>query len=203
MKIICVGRNYVEHAKELSNPIPKKPLIFFKPDTSVLRNNKDFYHPEFSENIHYECELVLRISREGKFIEEKFVDSYIDGIGLGIDFTARDIQSEAKKKGHPWTLAKGFNDAAPVSEFLPPEEFPDLGNVNFTCSINGEQRQKGHTGDMIFAVPYLISYITQFITIKKGDLIFTGTPEGVGQVHVGDHIEASLEGKKLLDFHVK
>ncbi|MCI4669280.1 MAG: fumarylacetoacetate hydrolase family protein [Bacteroidia bacterium] len=203
MKIICVGRNYRKHAAELNNPVPSKPLIFFKPDTAVLRENKDFYYPEFTRDLHFECELVVRVAREGKFIQEEFVDSYIDGIGLGIDMTARDIQSEAKSKGHPWTLAKGFNDSAPVSRFLDPQEFPDLQNIHFTCDINGKRRQSGFTGDMIFNVKYLISFITQFITIKKGDLIFTGTPEGVGPLSIGDHIEAELEGQKLMDFHVR
>lgn len=203
MKIICVGRNYVEHAKELNNPLPETPLIFFKPDTAVLRDNKDFYYPEFTKDLHFECELVVRVSREGKFIEEKYVPSYIDGVGLGIDMTARDIQSDAKKKGWPWTLAKGFNDSAPVSQFIEPEEFGDLQDLRFTCEINGETRQNGHTADMIFSISYLISYITRFITIKKGDLIFTGTPEGVGPLNVGDHITGHLEGQKLLDFHVR
>lgn len=203
MKVICVGRNYREHAKELNNPIPSKPLIFFKPDTAVLRSNKDFYYPEFTKDLHFECEMVIRISREGKFIQPKHVASYIDGIGVGIDLTARDIQSEAKQKGWPWTLAKGFNDAAPVSDFLPPERFPNLQDLRFRCHINGEPRQEGYTGDMIFSVETLITYITQFITIKKGDLIFTGTPKGVGPLSVGDHIEAWLEDEKLMDFHVK
>ncbi|MFK7923042.1 MAG: fumarylacetoacetate hydrolase family protein [Bacteroidia bacterium] len=203
MKIICVGRNYVEHAKELNNPVPSEPLIFFKPDTAVLRSNKDFYYPEFTKDLHFECEMVLRISREGKFIQPEHVPSYIDGVGLGIDLTARDIQSKAKEKGWPWTLAKGFNDAAPTSDFIDPERFPDLHNLRFQCKINGELRQDGFTGDMIFRVPQLISYITKFITIKKGDLIFTGTPKGVGPLSVGDHIEGWLEDEKLLDFHVK
>lgn len=203
MKIICVGRNYQKHAAELNNPVPSKPMIFFKPDTAVLRENKDFYYPDFTKDLHYECELVVRIAREGKFIQEDFVESYIDGIGLGIDMTARDLQSEAKSKGHPWTLAKGFNDSAPVSRFLDPKNFPDLQKIHFTCDINGERRQEGFTRDMIFSVKYLISYITQFITIKKGDLIFTGTPEGVGPLSIGDHIEAHLEGEKMMDFHVR
>ncbi|MCL4143936.1 UNVERIFIED_CONTAM: hypothetical protein GTU68_058570 [Idotea baltica] len=203
MKIICIGRNYQEHAKELNNPVPTTPLIFFKPDTAVLRNNKDFYYPEFTKDLHFECEVVFRISREGKFIQAPFVSSYIDGIGLGIDLTARDIQSDAKKKGWPWTLAKGFNDSAPVSEFLPLEDFPDLQDIRFTCDINGERRQEGHTADMIFSVSHLIAYISQFITLKKGDLIFTGTPKGVGPLHQQDHIEGYLEGKKLLDFNVR
>ncbi len=203
MKIICVGRNYQEHARELNNPLPSKPLLFFKPDTSVLRENKDVYYPEFTQDLHFECELVIRIAREGKYIQKDFVPSYIDGIGLGIDLTARDIQSEAKAKGHPWTLAKGFNGSAPVSDFLPPTDFADLQDIRFDCFINGEKRQEGFTGDMIFPIDHLITYLSQFITVKKGDLIFTGTPAGVGALSIGDHIDANLEGKKMLDFHVR
>ncbi len=203
MKILCVGRNYVKHAEELNNPLPQTPLIFFKPDTALSRNNSDFYFPEFSKNIHYECELVLRISREGKYIQKEFVRSYINGVGLGIDFTARDIQDDAKKKGWPWALAKGFNHSAPVSDFKSIDDFPDLQNVQFDCYINGEKRQDGHTSRMIFPVDELIAYITQFVTLKKGDMVFTGTPAGVGSIHIGDHITAHLEGEKLLDFHVK
>ncbi|RMG25338.1 MAG: FAA hydrolase family protein [Bacteroidetes bacterium] len=203
MKIICVGRNYREHARELNNPVPEQPVIFFKPDTALLRNNKDFYYPDFSQDIHYECELVLRIAREGKHIQPQYVPTYLDGVGLGIDFTARDIQQACKQKGLPWTLAKGFNDAAPVSDFLPPEQFPDLQDVHFRCLINGQTRQVGHTANMIFDVHYLIAYITRYITLKKGDLVFTGTPKGVGAVAAGDHIEGFLGEKKMLDFHVK
>ncbi|MEL6132264.1 MAG: fumarylacetoacetate hydrolase family protein [Bacteroidota bacterium] len=203
MKIICVGRNYVKHAKELNNPVPSKPLLFFKPDTSVLRENKDFYYPEFTRDLHFECELVFRVGREGKYIQKDFVRSYLDGVGLGIDLTARDIQQEAKEKGWPWTLAKGFNHSAPVSEFLPLDDFSDFQDIHFTCDINGTQRQKGFSGDMIFSVIDLVAYITQFITVKKGDLIFTGTPEGVGPLQIGDHIVGHLGEKKMLDFHVR
>lgn len=203
MKIICVGRNYVDHAKELSNPVPSQPLIFLKPDTALLRNNEDFYHPDFSNNIHHECELVYRISREGKFINKRFAKTYLDGIGLGIDFTARDVQSEAKKKGHPWTLAKMFNHSAPVSIFLPMEDYSDLKDLRFELQVNGEVRQQGHTADMIFDIETLIEYISRYITVKKGDLIFTGTPSGVSAVKPGDRLEASLEGKKLIDFYVR
>ncbi len=203
MKIIGIGRNYQKHAAELNNPVPDSPLIFMKPDTALLRSNSDFYYPEYSQDIHFECELIVRISREGKYIQEDFVSTYINGIGLGIDFTARDLQTEAKKKGLPWTLAKGFNHSAPVSEFISPEEFPDLQDIHFTCDINGVRKQQGHTKDMIFTIPYLISYISKYITLKKGDIIFSGTPEGVGPVKVGDHIEASLEGNKMLDFYVR
>jgi 2-keto-4-pentenoate hydratase/2-oxohepta-3-ene-1,7-dioic acid hydratase in catechol pathway len=203
MKILCVGRNYQEHAKELNNPVPETPLIFFKPDTALLRNNKDVYYPEFTKDLHFECELVMRISREGKHIQPEFVPTYLDGVGLGLDLTARDLQSEAKKNGLPWTLAKGFNDAAPVSRLFPPEQFADLQDLHFRCDINGETRQEGHTADMIFSIPHLVSYISQYITLKKGDLIFTGTPKGVGPLHVDDHIEAYLEGEKMMDFHIR
>ncbi len=203
MKLICVGRNYAEHAKELNNPLPGKPMLFMKPDTAVVRENKDVYYPEFTQDLHFECELVLRIGKEGKFIQPEFVPSYLDGIGLGIDLTARDVQQEAKEKGWPWELAKGFNGAAPISEFLPPEQFPDLQDVHFQCDINGQTRQQGHTADMIFSVVDLLVYLSQFFTVKKGDLIFTGTPKGVGPLQVGDRVEGYLEGQKLLDFHVK
>lgn len=203
MKIICVGRNYAEHAKELNNAVPTSPVLFMKPDTAVLRENKDFYYPAFSNDIHFECELVVRISREGKHIAEKFARTYIDGVGLGIDMTARDLQEEQKKKGLPWEIAKGFNDSAPVSSFLPIAQFPALQDIRFTCAINGETRQKGHTADMIFSVEYLISYISQYFTLKKGDLIFTGTPSGVGALHIQDRIEAWLGDEKMLDFSVK
>lgn len=203
MKIIGIGRNYADHAKELGNAVPEQPIIFFKPDTALLKQNQDFYYPEFSQDVHFECELVFRISREGKYVKRKFAHSYIDGIGLGIDFTARDLQSEAKKKGLPWTLAKGFNHSAPVSEFRSPADFPDWSNIRFECKINGETRQLGHSADMIFDVPYLVEYISQYITLKKGDMIFTGTPEGVGPVQKGDHLQGWLEGEKLLDFFVR
>jgi acylpyruvate hydrolase len=203
MKILCVGRNYAEHAKELSNAVPTKPMFFLKPDTALVRGNQDFYYPEFSKDIHYECEVVYHVCKEGKHVNPKFAKDYVDAVGLGIDFTARDLQQEAKEKGHPWTLAKMFNGSAPVSEFLPVSDFKDLADLHFELRLNGETRQQGHTADMIFPLETLISYITQFITIKKGDLIFTGTPAGVGPVKIGDRLEASLEGKSLLDFHVR
>lgn len=203
MKIICVGRNYAEHAKELGNAVPESPVIFIKPDTAHLRENNPFYHPDFSDDIHFECELVYRVSREGKFVQEKFAATYLDGVGLGIDFTARDLQTIAKQKGLPWTLAKCFNHSAPISHMLPLDKFPDLKDLHFECRINGETRQIGHSADMIYDINALIAYITRFITLKKGDYIFTGTPAGVGKINVGDRIEAFLEGEKLLDFLVK
>ncbi len=203
MKIICVGRNYKAHAEELKNEVPTKPLLFFKPDTALLRENKDFFFPEFTRDLHFECELVLRIAREGKYIQPEFVHDYINGVGLGIDLTARDIQQVAKSKGHPWTLAKGFNGAAPVSEFIDPAELGDLQDLHFRCLINGETRQIGHTAKMIFDIPTLVSYLTQFITVKKGDLIFTGTPKGVGPLAIGDHIEAFLGDRQMMDFYIR
>lgn len=203
MKIICIGRNYREHAKELSNPVPDAPLIFLKPDTALLRGNQEFYHPEFSKDIHHECEVVYRIAKEGKYVEGKFARSYVDGIGLGIDFTARDLQSVAKAKGHPWTLAKMFNHSAPVSEMLNPDDFDDLNNLRFELKVNAETRQQGWTGDMIFDLAAMIEYVTKFITLKKGDLLFTGTPAGVSRVHPGDQLQATLENHELLDFYVR
>lgn len=203
MKIVCVGRNYAAHAAELQNAVPDKPLIFLKPDTAVLTDNRDFYHPDFSQEIHFECEIVYRICKEGKHVNARFAHQYYDGIGLGIDFTARDLQDEIKKKGHPWTLAKMFDNSAPISEFLDPASLPAHNNLHFQLRVNDVVRQTGHSENMLFPIDVLIAYITQFITLKKGDLIFTGTPEGVGKVNVGDRLQASLEGKDLLDFYVK
>ncbi|MBX7242150.1 MAG: fumarylacetoacetate hydrolase family protein [Bacteroidia bacterium] len=203
MKMICVGRNYAEHARELGNEVPENPLIFIKPDTALLKDNQPFYHPDFSNDIHYECELVFRVSREGKYIQEKFASTYLDGVGLGIDFTARDLQNEAKQKGLPWTLSKCFNHSAPVSNFLPLDRFPDLQNIHFECRINGDTRQVGDSSLMIYSINYLVAFISRYITLKKGDYIFTGTPAGVGKINVNDHIQGFLEGEKLLDFQVK
>jgi acylpyruvate hydrolase len=203
MKIVCVGRNYAAHAAELQNAVPDKPLIFLKPDSAVLTDNRDFYHPEFSQEIHYECEVIYRIAKEAKHVNRRFALQYIDGIGLGIDFTARDLQDEIKKKGHPWTLAKMFDGSAPISDLLDPQDFPDHNNLHFELRVNNAVRQTGFSGNMLFPLDVLIEYITQFITLKKGDLIFTGTPEGVGKVNVGDRLQASLEGKDLLDFYVR
>ena len=203
MKILCVGRNYAKHIEELKNAVPDEPVIFFKPDTALVRNNRDFYFPSYSKEIHYECELVFRFAKEGKYIAEEFAHSYIDGVGLGIDFTARDLQAKAKKNGLPWALAKGFNDSAPVSEFLPVGDFPDFQDIAFSCQVNGEERQQGHSSRMLWPVANLIAYISQFVTFKKGDLLFTGTPEGVGPVTPGDHITGFLAGQKMLDFYVK
>ncbi len=203
MKIIAIGRNYAEHAKELNNPVPTTPVIFMKPDTALLKDNKPFYHPDFSQDVHHEIELVLKISKEGKHISEKFASGYFDEIGLGIDFTARDIQARHKEKGLPWELAKGFDGSAPISEFLPKEQFADLYDLNLKLDVNGQTRQNGNTKDLLFSFEKLIAFVSQYITLKKGDLIFTGTPEGVAAVKQGDHLQGYLNEHKLLDFYVK
>ena len=203
MKIIAIGRNYAEHAKELNNPVPTTPVIFMKPDTALLKDNKPFYHPEFSQDIHHEIEIVLKVSKEGKHVSEKFAGNYFEEIALGVDFTARDIQSKHKEKGLPWELAKAFDGSAPVSNFVPKTQFADIYNINFNLDINGETKQQGNTKDLLFSFESIIAFVSQYITLKKGDLIFTGTPQGVGKVSVGDKLEGYLEGQKLLDFLVK
>jgi acylpyruvate hydrolase len=203
MKIICIGRNYVEHAKELNNPVPEKPVFFMKPDTALLLKNNPFFYPEFTSDLHFETELVLKICKNGRHIEEKFANTYYDEIGIGIDFTARDIQAECKKKGLPWEIAKAFDQSAPIGQFLPVSGFKDLNNINFELKINGETKQKGNSQDMIFRFDKIIAYVSQFVTLRTGDYIFTGTPEGVGPTTIGDHFEAFIEGKKLLSFNVK
>ncbi|GAA4519490.1 fumarylacetoacetate hydrolase family protein [Sphingobacterium thermophilum] len=203
MKIIAIGRNYIDHAKELNNPVPENPVIFLKPDTAILKDNKDFYYPEFSQDIHYECELVFRVCNEGKHVSPKFAHKYYDAIGLGIDFTARDIQSKHKEKGLPWELAKAFDHSAVISPLIPKEEFSDLNNIQFSLKKNQEIVQEGNSKDMIFDIDRLIVYITKFITIRKGDLIYTGTPAGVGPIQIGDKLEGYLENKLMFSTHIK
>ncbi|MEJ2596621.1 MAG: fumarylacetoacetate hydrolase family protein, partial [bacterium] len=202
MKIICIGRNYMAHARELKNPVPKKPVFFMKPDTSLLQKHNPFFYPDFSEDIHYETELVLKISRNGRHIQEEFAHRYFEEIGIGIDFTARDLQATCKEKGLPWEMAKAFDQSAPLGQtFIPKNEFPDLQNISFSLKVNGELRQQGNSRDMIFSFDHVISYVSRFITLKTGDLIFTGTPEGVGPTKIDDHFEAFIEDKKLLEFN--
>jgi 2-keto-4-pentenoate hydratase/2-oxohepta-3-ene-1,7-dioic acid hydratase in catechol pathway len=203
MKIIAIGRNYAEHAKELNNPVPGVPVIFMKPETALLKDNKPFYHPDFSEDIHHEIEIVIKISKEGKHISEQFAQNYFEEVGLGVDFTARDIQSKHKEKGLPWELAKAFDGSAPVSSFVSKSQFADLKNINFKLDVNGETRQQGNTSHMLFSFEYIIAFVSKYITLKKGDLIYTGTPQGVGKVNVGDRLEGYLEDVKMLDFLVK
>jgi 2-keto-4-pentenoate hydratase/2-oxohepta-3-ene-1,7-dioic acid hydratase in catechol pathway len=203
MKILAIGRNYVNHAKELNNPVPEEPVVFSMPDSALLRNNNDFYYPEFSKDIHHELELVIRINRVGKNIPLEFAHRYYEEIGVGIDFTARDIQAECKKKGLPWEKAKAFDGAAPLGGFVNKSRFADVNNINFALDINGKMVQVGNSGNMIFSFDYLISYLSKYFTLKIGDLIFTGTPEGVGPVKIGDRLKASIEDEVLLDFCVK
>lgn len=204
MRIFAIGRNYTEHIQELSNERPDEPVIFTKPDTALLRNNAPFYYPAFSRDIHYEAELILRICKEGKNIDEKFAHKYFDALTIGVDFTARDLQQKAKEKGLPWDIAKGFNGSAPVAEkFIPVEEFKDLKNINFSLKVNGELKQQGNTSFMLFSFDYIISYLSKFFTLRTGDLIFTGTPKGVGPVKVGDVLSASIENEELLEFEIK
>jgi len=203
MKIICIGRNYSEHAKELNNAVPEKPVFFMKPDTALLQKNNPFFYPPFSKDVQYETEIVLKINRNGKCIEEKFAHKYFDEIGIGIDFTARDLQTEQKKKGLPWEIAKAFDQSAPLGKFVPKSKFQDINQLNFSLKINGELRQQGNTRDMIFSFDRIISYVSQFVSLKIGDYIFTGTPSGVGPIHMNDHFEAFIEGEKLLEFNVK
>ncbi len=203
MKILAIGRNYVDHAKELNNPVPKEPVVFSMPDSALLKSNNDFYYPDFSKDIHHEVEVVVKINRVGKNIPIEFAHRYYEELALGIDFTARDIQAECKKKGLPWEKAKAFDGAAPISKFVPKTKFKDVNALNFSLNINGERVQVGNTSDLIFSIDYLISYLSKYFTLKIGDLIYTGTPEGVGPVKIGDHLEGELEGEKLLDFHVR
>jgi 2-keto-4-pentenoate hydratase/2-oxohepta-3-ene-1,7-dioic acid hydratase in catechol pathway len=203
MKIICIGRNYAEHARELNNPLPSKPVFFMKPDSSLLINNKPFFLPDFSEEIHYEAEIVLKISRLGKNIQKPFAGRYFNSIGIGIDFTARDLQEVCKKAGHPWEIAKAFDQSAVVNQFIPLASVPDPYAIHFQLDINGKPVQKGNTKDMIFSFDDIIAYISTFITLKTGDLIFTGTPAGVGAVRACDHLVGSVEGQVLLDFYVR
>jgi 2-keto-4-pentenoate hydratase/2-oxohepta-3-ene-1,7-dioic acid hydratase in catechol pathway len=203
MKIICLARNYVAHARELNNPLPEKPLFFMKHENCIVRGNKPFYLPDFSKSIHYEVELVLKICKVGRNIEKRFAHRYYDRIGLGIDFTARDLQDEARSQGAPWEIAKAFDHSAPLSRFLPLSDFADLKHISFRLDVNGKTVQEGNSSLMIFPVDTQIAYISRFITLKTGDLLFTGTPAGVGPVSAGDHLEAWLEDRKMLDFRVK
>ncbi len=204
MRIFCIGRNYVEHIQELNNERPDEPVIFSKPDTALIRNNGPFYYPDFSKDIHHEVELVLRICKGGKNIEEKFAHKYYDSIGVGIDFTARDLQQKAKEKGLPWDIAKGFNGSAPLSDkFIPVSEFRNLKDINFSLQIDGQLKQQGNTRFMLFNFEYIISYLSKFFTLRTGDYIFTGTPKGVSAVTVGNVLSAYIENEKLLEFEVK
>jgi 2-keto-4-pentenoate hydratase/2-oxohepta-3-ene-1,7-dioic acid hydratase in catechol pathway len=203
MKIICVGRNYADHAKELKNEVPSEPVIFMKPKNALLQNNHPFYYPEFTENLHYECELVLRISKNGKHVQEKFADKYYDHLGIGIDFTARDLQDKQKQKGLPWEIAKSFDNSAVVGQFIPITPELDKKDINFCLYKNKQLAQQGNTKDLLFSFDFLIAYISKFFTLNIGDLVFTGTPAGVGPVEIGDALEAFIENDSLLEFDIK
>ena len=203
MKIICIGRNYAAHIEELKNEKPGQPVVFLKPDTALIKGEAPFYYPDFSTNIHHEIELVLNISKEGKYIQPQFAHRYFEEIGLGIDFTARDLQDQCKAKGLPWEIAKAFNGSAPIGNFKPVSEFSDLKNIDFHLEINGEVKQKGNTSLMLFDFATIISYVSQFFTLKKGDLIYTGTPAGVGPVQTGDQLIGFIGNEKMLHVEVK
>lgn len=204
MKIICIGRNYVAHAEEFDEAIPEEPIFFMKPDSALLRNNDPFYIPDWTNEVHHEIELVVKINRIGKNIEKRFAHRYYDEIGLGIDFTARDVQTELKKKGLPWEKSKAFDKSAVLSStFLSKSIFPDDESIKFNLNINRETVQEAHSGLMIFDFDEIIAHISKYVTLKIGDLIYTGTPANVGPVAIGDHLEGYLEDKKLLDFMIK
>jgi acylpyruvate hydrolase len=203
MKIICIGRNYHAHIKELGHTVPDEPVFFMKPDTALLIRNRPFWYPDFSSDIHYEAELVLKISRTGKSIQPRFASGYYQEIGMGIDFTARDIQDKAKKGGLPWLTAKGFDFSAPISRFIPVSSFPDRNNISFRLDLYGKTVQEGNTSLMIYPFDEIIAHASKFFTLRTGDLIFTGTPAGVGPVKTGDLLEGYLEGEKMLTCLVK
>jgi acylpyruvate hydrolase len=204
MKIFCIGRNYADHAKELNNPVPtSEPLIFMKPNTALLLNNRPFYFPDYTNDLHYEGELVLRICKNGRSVQPEFASRYYDAVAFGIDFTARDIQDRLKAKGHPWEIAKGFDRSAPLSKWVPLDQLTDVSNIHFQLKKNGEVVQNGQTADLIFPFDSLICHISRYFTLHKGDMIFTGTPAGVGPVHIGDVLEGSIEGNQLLTCSIK
>lgn len=203
MKILCIGRNYEAHARELKNPLPPEPVVFAKPDTALLRNNQPFFIPDFANDFHYEVEVLVRINRLGKNIDKQFAHRYYDEVGLGIDFTARDLQDELRAKGQPWEKCKAFDGSAVISEFVPKERFADVQNINFRLDINDQIRQQGNTRDMLFSIDDIIAHISKYFTLKIGDIIFTGTPAGVGSVHINDRLKGYIEDELFFDFMVK
>ena len=203
MKLICIGRNYVDHINELSNERPDEPVVFIKPDSAILPKEQDFYIPEFSQDVHYEVEVLVKIKKVGKHISKEFAHKYYDEIGLGIDFTARDLQSKLKSKGLPWEKAKGFDGAAVVGKWLPKDKFKDLDNLNFSLSKNGEKIQDGNTSLMLWKIDEIIAHVSTYFMLKKGDIIFTGTPAGVGKVSPNDYLVGTLQGEQLFDIKVR
>ncbi|WP_340199264.1 fumarylacetoacetate hydrolase family protein [Ascidiimonas sp. W6] len=203
MKLICIGRNYAEHIKELANEKPENPVVFMKPDSAILPKQQDFYLPDFSNDVHYEVEILIKIKKLGKHIFQKFAHNYYDEIGLGIDFTARDLQSDLKKKGLPWEKAKGFDGSAVIGKWLPKTEFNNLQNVNFSLKKNGTTVQNSNTSLMLWKIDELIAYVSSYFTLKIGDVIFTGTPAGVGKVVANDYLEGFIEKKKIFSLYIK
>lgn len=203
MKIICIGRNYVAHIEELQNERPEEPVVFIKPDSSVLPKEQDFYIPEFSNDVHYEVEVLVKIKKVGKHIESQFAKNYYDEVGLGIDFTARDLQQKLKEKGLPWEKAKGFDGATVVGKWLPKTNFKNINDINFTLLKNNETVQTGNTSLMLWKIDELISYVSTFFTLKKGDIIFTGTPAGVGKIKTNDYLSGAIEGEELFNLSIK
>jgi 2-keto-4-pentenoate hydratase/2-oxohepta-3-ene-1,7-dioic acid hydratase in catechol pathway len=203
MKLICIGRNYAAHIVELANERPEEPVVFIKPDSAILPKEQDFYIPEFSNNIHYEVEVLVKIKKVGKHIDKKFAHKYYDEVGLGIDFTARDLQSKLKDKGLPWEKAKGFDGAAVVGNWIDKSNFKNIDDLNFSLFKNGEEVQKGNTSLMLWKIDELISYVSTFFTLKKGDIIFTGTPAGVGKIRANDYLSGSLEAQELFTVKIK
>jgi len=202
MKIICIGRNYAEHAKELKNEVPTEPVFFLKPDTALLKE-PDFYYPDFTKDLHHEIELVLKVCKAGKHIEEQFAAKYYNEIGLGIDFTARDMQTRCKEKGLPWEIAKAFDNSAPIGHVFIDKSKLDINNIEFELKINAETRQKGNSSDLIFSFDKIISYVSKFVSLRVGDLIYTGTPAGVGPVKAGDKLQGFLMGESVLQLNIK
>lgn len=204
MKIIAAGMNYARHNLELGHTeVNEDPVIFMKPDSAILKDGKPFFIPDFSNEIHYETELVVRINRLGKNIAPRFAHRYYDAVTVGIDFTARDLQRKFREAGYPWELCKGFDSSAAIGDFIPVERYKDVQSMNFHLTIDGQEVQHGCTADMLFKIDELIAYVSRFVTLKIGDLLFTGTPEGVGAVTVGQHLQGYLEGEKLLDFYIR
>jgi len=204
MKIVCIGKNYAEHAKELGGYVPTEPVFFMKPDTALLQKGNNFYYPDFTKNLHHEVEIILKFGKQGKHIDPKFALKYISEIGIGIDFTARDLQEKAKNKGLPWEIAKAFDNSAVVShEFIPVSKIENIADISFSLLVNGKKVQEGNTQEMVFPVETLIAYVSKFITFKTGDLLYTGTPAGVGAVKTGDKLEAFIGSRKMLEFTIR
>jgi len=203
MKIFAIGQNYVEHNKELNSKNPTEPVVFMKPDTALLKNNKPFFIPDFTQELHYETELIVKLNRLGKNIDKVFSPRYYAEIGLGVDFTARDLQRKLKADGKPWEISKAFDNSAVIGNFLPVTEFTDIQNIQFRLDLNGKTVQNGNSSEMIFPINELVAYVSRFFTIKIGDILFTGTPVGVGKVAIGDRLEGYIFDKKMFDFYIK